>query len=161
MRKIILSGGIDEESFKDFCEQMGELEEGPAGVIDIDLCSGGGDAYTALGFCARIRTSSCATRVVVYGSCQSAAVLILAAGTKRYMTKESWVMVHEDQAVPEGATSLIEVESKQLRAMEDQWSKLLAEYTKTSAKKWAKLHKETTYLTPEQCLKLGLIDGVV
>ena len=161
MRKFTLSAGVDEEVFGSFCEAMDEFESEGNKPIELELCSGGGDAYIALAFAARIRRSMCPVHITVYGSCQSAAVLILASGTKRYMTKESWVMVHQDHGEISENVTLIEVETKHLRAMEDQWAKLLAGLTTTSAKKWAKLHKETTYLTPEQCVKLGLVDGVI
>ena len=161
MRKIRLSGGVDEESFGAFCEALDAFEAESSQPVEFELCSGGGDAYIALAFAARMRTSPCQITVTVYGACQSAAVLILAAGNKRAMTKESWVMVHEDHGEISDKVTLMEVETHHLRAMEDQWAKLLAELTKASAKKWAKLHKETTYLTPEQCVKLGLADEIV
>ena len=161
MRKIKIVGSIDEASFKAFCEEMDTLERS-GGVIDIELSSGGGNAYDALAFASRIRRSPHHIRITAFGLVASAAVMILAVGDHRMMTREAWVMVHEDTAKPKGQVTYLEREVEHLRRMEAQWCTLLARCTKgTSADYWASIHKETTYLCAGECKDLGLIDEVV
>jgi len=168
MRKIIISGEISEDSFKEFCEQMDVLEEEVKGLhktkdIEIELNSAGGSALDAIAFLGRIRRSTCDVNVTVYGFCGSAAVLVLAACDLRRMTKESWVMVHEDMGSYKNIkTSDLEAQARTARLLEDQWSQLLEELTGTKKETWLYLHENgDTYLTPEECLKLGLIQEIV
>lgn len=163
-RKIQIIGDIDEEAYKSFVERMDECDEMLYGEeIFIELSSHGGDAMMALAFYDRIRSSKSEITIIGFGTVASAAVLILAAGDKRYLGQSAWVMVHEDQvSVDESArTSQLEHVAKSSRRLEDQWNKLLSSRTKVSADVWADLHKQERYLDAEDCKKLGLIDGVL
>lgn len=160
-RHINLISEISDLTFIAFKDELRQLESESDKPIYIDLSSEGGDAYAALSFAALLRMSKCDTIITGYGLIASAAVLVLASGTKRRMTKESWVMVHEDSGRVKGELKLMEVEVKHMREMETQWCKLLADVTTTSFELWTKLHKRTTYLGAKQCLDLGLIDEVV
>lgn len=161
-RRLQIGPDIDEESFKEFSAALYQLEtDDPKKPVVIELNSPGGDAYSALAFASRLRLSPCETTVVVYGLAASAAVLILAYGKKRYMTKESWVMVHEDSGKLTGNVVELERESVQMRRLEVQWANLLADRTKLHEEDWELLHKRTTYMTPEACLKAGLVDKII
>ena len=160
---IYITGDIDDLKFRDFCDAMFDSEKSSAKVIDIILHSYGGDAFSALAFHDRIKNSNKDVRVTVYGSCMSAAVLILAAGDIRRMTSNSWVMVHEDGVAklkPQDVTAL-ERYAKHYRRVEDQWDDLLEQNTGTPASTWKVLHKAETYLLAEECLELGLITEII
>lgn len=160
---IQIIGTIDEEAYKEFSLTLAEIEAvaKKGTIITIEINSGGGGTYDALAFAAKIRRCSIPIHVVAYGLVASAAVLILAAGHKRYMTKEAWAMVHEDSAKLKGNVVDLEREAGHLRRMEDQWADLLAEVTATDAEFWKQLHKKTTYLSASECLNLGLVDEVI
>lgn len=160
-RTIHLIGAITDETFDVFCRQMTELEGVNGDDITIVLSSPGGEAYAALAFSARIRRSTCFTNIRAYGLVASAAVLVLAAGTHRFMSHEAWLMVHEDQLEGLGG-SVTEVRkaSEVFDRLEDQWAVLLARRSKTKAEVWRRLHKETNYLTAKECKKLGIIDYI-
>lgn len=159
-RLIRIIGMIDENSFKEFSEQLYELEKTNK-PIHIELSSGGGVAYDALAFRGRIGSSPCVIKITAYGLVASAAVLILASGDVRYMAKEAWVMVHEDSDKIRGKVVDLERETKHLRRMEDQWNLLLERSTGTDWKVWERLHKDNTYLCAAECLKLGLVDKLI
>jgi ATP-dependent Clp protease protease subunit len=161
MSKIKIIGAIDEDAYTEFCNKLDDLETGGVKVITVELNSGGGTAYDALAIAGRMRTSKCKFTVTGYGLIASAAVLILAAGDVRVMTKEAWVMVHEDSGRIKGNIVTMELEALHFRRLENQWAGLLAERTLTKAEVWTKLHKETTYLSAEECLALGLVDKVI
>jgi len=165
VHKIFVIGDINEESYREFSEKLTEIEQlntKKSYDVLVELNSGGGSALDALAFCSRIRTSSCKINVVVHGFCGSAAVLVLAAGHRRSMAKEAWLMVHEDSLNKfSGNTSEIEKQAKRLRVLEDQWCALLYELTGTSKEIWAELHKKDLYLTPEQCQRYGIVDEII
>jgi len=167
MRKIILSGDINEESFAEFCEQMDELENVPSGAktddIELVLNSTGGNALDAVAFMSRMRLSPCDVNVTVFGLAGSAAVLILASGDYRRMTQESWVMVHEDSASYRAVTtSQLEKEAIMARKFEDQWDEIMERVSGTKKDVWKELHRNgDLYLTPKECVSLGICDEVV
>lgn len=161
-RKIYITGPIDEASYLAFSKRLTVLEEqDEIEPIEIELYSFGGEAYSALAFAARMRNSRCHLVVRAHGLVASAAVIILAAGKHREMTKEAWVMVHEDAGEHEGSVTMLEGLAVHARRLELQWNQLLEELTGTTAKKWMDLHAATTYLNAKQCLRLGLIDRIV
>ncbi len=157
---IRISEELSMESFKLFSKKLAKIEDSEDRII-IELASPGGDSYAALAYSARMRRSPLLIIVEAYGEVASAAVLVLASGDKRKMTSEAWVMVHENAGPLEGTVVQLEKETHQLRRLEQQWAELLAERTNTLAEVWTALHKDTTYLNAEQCLKLGLIDEVI
>ena len=148
------------ETFKDFSKKLDKASQDSEEVL-IELSSPGGDSYAALAYASAIRKYSYDLTVEAYGLVASAAVLVLAAGGIRLMNKESWVMVHENSGTLEGNVLELEREAGQLRRLEVQWAEILASVTKTKAEVWTALHKETTYLSAEQCLALGLIDRII
>lgn len=159
-RKISIIGDIDWESFSDFNDELTELESIKK-PVDVMLASYGGDVHAALAFVARMRLSPCDVHITVYGYAASAATLILAAGDWRRMTKESWVMVHEDSGRLKGDVSYLKREAAQLGRLEDQWNRLMFEFTGIEESYWEKLNGMTSYLTPRECLDLSLIDEVI
>lgn len=162
VRKIYVTGEINEEAYKAFTKRLSALErQDPTLPIEIELNSGGGTTYDALAMASRMRLSPCELNVTAMGYVASAAVIILAYGDYRKISSECWVMVHEDQDTHEGKTSEVEIESAHMRRMELQWCELLAEVTGTLAAQWAALHKKTTYLNAQECIRLGLVEAVV
>lgn len=160
--RLQIIGEIDSDAYERFSEQLYILEcQSPRPKVVIELNSHGGEAVIALAFAARMRLSRCHLTVVVYGEASSAAVLILAQGNDRLMTKEAWCMVHEDSGKISGNVVEMERESLQYRRLENQWAELLEANTGTKASVWTKLHKDTTYLTPQECLELGLITRII
>src|ERR1700689_1338302 len=164
--RIAVIGEIDTEAYLKFSDELAEIEnecKGKEGnsYVELELSSEGGNAELALAFSGRMRNSTVAIYVKTYGLVASAAVLILASGDKRYMSKESWVMVHEEGLELEGDVSGIEKQVKHYRRLEDQWSYLLANMTSASIEKWNELHKAETYLNAKQCLELGLVDKII
>lgn len=165
IRRLCIYGDIDTEAFGKFSRQLCKLERTCKlnTIIDISLVSDGGSAYAALAFYDRIMCSSMKIHVNASGLVASAATLILAAGVVRRMTKNSWVMVHEDttDVTKTMMVSQAEAALEHNREMETQWNKLLEERTGTSAEIWDELNKAETYMTAEDCMKLGLIQEIL
>lgn len=160
-RRLYIIGDIDEEMYLNFTTQLAELEINANKSVTIELSSGGGSAFDALAFYSRIRNSPCEIIVEAYGLVASAAVLILAAGDRRIMMGEAWVMVHEDSTKFNGKVTDIEKTAKNMRQFEDQWDYLLSHRTNLSKEQWSVFHKEgDLYLSPNNCCVYGLVDEV-
>jgi ATP-dependent protease ClpP protease subunit len=161
MKKVYVTGDIDEDAFRLFCEDMDEAESSTPREINVIICSYGGSAEVGLAFYSRLRCSSASITTTVYGPCFSAATLILAAGAERRMAKESWAMLHEDStSLKNASVQAIEKEGKQLRRFEDQWNKILSERLNIPLTLLEHMHREETYLTAQQCLDINLATEV-
>ena len=160
-RRLQVIGEINDEAYRKFSKKLYRLECDDAAPIIVELSSHGGDPISALAFAARIRLSPRKIVTIVYGQAASAAVVILASGHERLMTKEAWIMVHEDSSELNGEVKDLEREAAQLRAAEFQWNEILASRSKVSAEEWATYHSETTYFTAAEALKLGLVDRII
>lgn len=161
MNKIITCGDIDSDSYRRFSEELAEFEDDPNMPVHLELNSGGGSAMDAIAFAERMRLSECSIHVRVVGLAGSAAVLILAAGDHREITQNSWVFVHEESDEIAGTISQLENQAASYRRHENQWSNLMESMTTANKETWDKLHKAETYLNPNECLELGLIDKIV
>ena len=160
-RIIRLVGEINEQMYLTLSKRLATFEaESTTKLIDIELSSGGGSTVDALAIVGRMRASNVVLRVTAYGTCQSAAVLILAAGDYRRISSECWVMVHEESSKLSGSTSEIANASRHMDREEQHWNDLLAQYTQTPSEAWAKLARETTYLDAKQAFQLGLADEI-
>ena len=163
MNRIYIVGEINEESFQQLSQELDRLENNKkVQRVEIILNSSGGAALDALAFYDRIRQSNLRITMTVYGACFSAAVLVLAAGDYRKMSKNAWVMVHEDSSTYKNInTSDLEKAAKISREFEDQWCRLLMEATGTTVNEWKTLHENESYLTPEECKAMNLIQEII
>lgn len=158
---IHVTGEISIESFTSFSKKLHKAVSQDVSNINIVLSSHGGDALAALAFYDLMKRTDVSISVYATGIVASAAVLVLAAGKRRFMTPNAWVMVHEESIENlSGNVVAIEKEARQLRALENQWARLLAANSVATAEQWTELHKNETYLTAEQCLAYGLIQEI-
>lgn len=162
-RKVNIIGDIDESTYAKFVEELDGLNEiQEDDDLTIELSSHGGDAMVALAFHDRIRQIKGDVTIHGFGIIASAAVIILAAGDRRIMSKNSWAMVHEDTVPTEedARVSSVERSAATSRRLEKQWNALLAARTSTTAQEWEYLHMNESHLDAKTCLKLGLIDEI-
>lgn len=158
--KLYIIGDIDYAAYEKFTEELAALEAVGEDVW-IELCSDGGDSSVALAFYDRIRASPANINIVGFGAILSAASLIFAAGARRIMAPNAWLMVHEDG--PPEYNSLQEAtrDIKHLQRVEDQFAELMAKNSNTSIRKWKELTKKETYLSAEECVSLGIADEIL
>ena len=162
-RTVYVSGEITEDSFVEFRKKiMNRLNENKK-PIEVILTSEGGDAYAALAYYDFITSVDVDIHIRATGLVASAAVIILAAGDVRRMTRSAWVMCHEDQPEFEenARVKQLERDIAHSRRMEDQWNMLLAFESVIDAKEWARIHETETYLSADECLNIGLIDEIL
>ena len=162
---IYIAGEINEEAFVSFSKKLAYQERAAKSnkTVNVMLMSSGGDADVALAFLDRMESSHLEICVTATGYVASAAIMILAAGDKRRMTKSSWAMVHEEaiEGLDGDKVSSLENTIRAFRRKEDHWSAILGRLTTTNMSRWEELHKKETYLSPEECLALGLIEEIV
>jgi len=162
MRKIYITGSIDDAAYIKFSEDLDKLiEEHSTKNIHIDLCSEGGHPISGLAIAGKMRASSATFTVTVYGQASSAASLILACGDVRRMSRFAWVLLHSSSGKLKGDAQTLLAAAQHWQREEFHWTNLMAAHTTTSSSAWTALEKKTTYLDAEQALALGLIDEVL
>ena len=129
--------------------------------IDIDLTSPGGDVYGMLGAIDVIRQAPVPLNITGRGMIMSAASLILMAGTgQRALEPHSTVMVHSIRSWLEGSSQDIHTEAAHLQKLQSIVYNLFAEFSNKQKKYWSNKSNVDWYLTPQECLKLGMIDRI-
>ena len=160
-RKLYINGEISNESFLLFSKKLSRLEVlFPGQAIQVEITSDGGDSEAGLAFFDRIRNSPSPIVTVAYGLVASAASLVFAAGHKRFMAPNAWLMVHEETPKLCSTVSAMEKDLKHFRVIEDQYSTLMASVSTTDKHQWDRLNMNETYISAEECLKLGIADGI-
>lgn len=165
-KKLYITDEVNVDMYVALSREMNKAYADDVKSITLVINSPGGDAYSALAIYDLIQSykeHDIKFNTLGTGVVASAATLILAVGDKRALTKNAWVMVHEDvtEASRNDRVSTVERKAKHARQLENQWNKLLAKHTKLDAFKWESLNVPETYLTPEECLEYGLVDEVI
>jgi ATP-dependent protease ClpP protease subunit len=130
--------------------------------ITVKVSSYGGDVYGMFSTIDVINNAPVKINTLGAGPVMSAAAFILAAGTgKRYVTKNTIVMIHMMSSWFGGTTSDIVAEVKHIQDLQSRLYGLLEQHSKKPASFWSSNSKTNLYLPAEKCIEFGLADEVV
>ena len=122
----------------------------------------GGDLITTLGIIDYLNSVDRPVNTICRGGAMSAAALILTCGAgKRYMSPNSTVMFHEGSMMEMGRVTDVKNSIKWSEVLLDKVYQLLADKTKEDIDFWKKTLQADTYLTAEECIKLGVVDEII
>ena len=163
-RVIYYSGPIDiytPEFINHRIDVICDITNNYKSSIDLDITSPGGCVYGMLGTIDIIRQAPVDINILGRGMIMSAASLILMSGTgSRSLEPNSTVMVHNIRSWLEGSSNDIQVESNHLQKLQSIVHSLFEEYSNKPKKFWSGKANTDWYLTPKECLKLGMIDKI-
>lgn len=160
-RTIFLTGEINAETYTQVQLALSFLQLSPE-PITIQLNSGGGSVFNAIGIVGLMRASPNSICVDAFGLVASAATLILAAGDIRRMSEFCWGMVHCAQYGAGGRHPEVKAAAAQGEREEKQWATWMEKFSKMPAKFWLGAGLNTDlWLTPSECKKYGIIDKVI
>lgn len=129
--------------------------------IHLYINSGGGDLLSAFGLYDSIKSSKIPIFTYVQGYCASAATFLLLAGKKKYMSKNSYIMIHELSTLFIGKHSDLEVEFTNSYNLMKKIKQIYNEETKISPDIIEDILKKDLILDSEKCLEYGLIDEII
>ncbi len=99
---------------------------------------------------------------VAIGMAASMGAVLLQAGSKRYVTPSTWVMIHEISGEVEGKYSEIIDITKWQKKIQDQLLNILAERSKLSKRqimnKWS--GQKDWWMTAQEAVDLGFVDAI-
>lgn len=130
--------------------------------VTLVISTYGGEAYAMFGMVDLIRTSEFKIDTTVIGSAFSAGAWILAAGTgKRRAHEHSHIMVHQLRGDVGGTMQEIDQTTQHHKGMQQKSEDLLARFSHKDKRYWQRVCKKEFYMTPDQALKLGIIDEII
>tara|TARA_B100000029_G_scaffold328282_1_gene320603 strand:+ start:7089 stop:7688 length:600 start_codon:yes stop_codon:yes gene_type:complete len=169
--KIYFYAGVNRESAAEVNKKIDELQGknlNIAHTLDIDyppinifINSGGGGVTSGLSIMDTILRCKVPVHTYVDGFCASAATFISVVGTKRYMSKNSYMLIHQLSSQLWGKYSEIEDEKKNLDLMMTTIKNIYRDYTKVPTKKLDEILKHDLMWDANTCLKYGMIDEIV
>jgi ATP-dependent protease ClpP protease subunit len=107
--------------------------------------------------------SRCKVPVYTYvdGFCASAATFLSIVGVKRYISKNSYMLIHQLSSNLWGKYSEIEDEKKNLDLMMETIRNVYTEYTKVPIEELDEILKHDLMWDAKTCLKYNLVDRIV
>jgi|TARA_Y100000034_G_scaffold47441_1_gene58410 ATP-dependent Clp endopeptidase proteolytic subunit ClpP len=134
------------------------LKENPP--IHLHIYSPGGDIFAGLSICDVI--SKCRTDVYTYieGSAASAATMISCCGKKRFITQNSFMLIHQPQIMWAGKHDEFIDEIENQKLIYSTVKKIYLDRTKMDADQLDEMLKHELWLSSEKCLELGLVDEI-
>ena len=97
----------------------------------------------------------------VDGFSASAATFISVVGGRRFMSRNSYMLIHQLSSSLWGKYSEIEDEKKNLDLMMETIKNVYKEYTKVPMKKLDEILKHDLLWDANTCLKYGLVDEII
>lgn len=131
-------------------------------VINLLICSPGGEIPPAMTLISVIEASEIPVRTIFMGECGSAALIIGMSAPQRVITPYSSILSHQFWSGLDGSYSNIEATMKEFNNYHEKLVRFYIEKTGLDRKKISKyLLKDTdTWLRPEEAVKFNLADIV-
>ncbi len=156
---ILLSGDVDEAMWIAFAKQISRVR--PTQPIIVNITSDGGDWYYGIAIYDWLKLHPSEVTIRVWGAAMSMATVILQAGDNRLIAPSAELMIHNVHGGKDGSIQDIEEEVSNLNRLRDKMYEIYAEKSGKSVAFWRKKCQKDYYLTAEEALKLGLVDGII
>ena len=166
-RIIFLSEDVNQTTASLIIAQMLFLEsEDPEKEISFYINSPGGSVTDGLGIVDTMNYIRCPVTTICIGMAASMGAVLLASGTKgkRFATPNAEILIHQPliggQGIS-GQTTEIKIQADQMVKTRQRLNKILSEATGQSLEQVEIDTERDHYMTVEEALKYGLIDGIM
>ena len=169
--KIYYYAGVNRDSAAELNKKIGEIESKSLTLgynLDIDpptlkllINSGGGSITAGISSMDTILRTKVPVHTYVDGFCASAATFLSVVGEKRFMSRNSYMLIHQLSTNFWGKYSEFEDEKQNLDLMMTTIKNVYREYTEVPMKKIDEILKHDLMWDAETCKSLGLVDEIV
>ena len=169
--KIYYYAGVNRESAAELNKKLGEIESKSlnlSNTLDIQappikllINSGGGSITAGISCMDTILRSKVPVHTYVDGFAASAATFITVVGNKRFMSRNSYMLIHQLSSNFWGTYANFEDEKKNLDLMMKTIKKVYKEHTNVPMKDLNNVLKHDLLWDAQECLHFGLIDEIV
>ncbi len=163
-QKVFLTGEINEDTSESVIAQLLYLESKDfEGDIQIYIDSPGGMVTAGLAIYDTMQCIKCSIQTICLGQAASMAAVLLAAGArgKRYAFPNARVMIHQPLGGAQGQASDIEIQAKEMARVKKHLNEILVYHTGQPMEVIEKDTDRDFFLSAEEAVGYGLIDGVM
>jgi len=170
--KIYYYANVSRDSASELNKKIGEIESKGLtlrNTLDLDqpptirifINSGGGSVTAGISSMDTILRTKVPVHTYVDGFAASAATFLSVVGNYRFMSRNSYMLIHQLSSTFWGTYSNFEDEKKNLDLMMTTIKNVYKKYTKVPMKKLDEILKHDLLWDAETCLKYGLIDEII
>jgi len=165
-RRIFLSSPVTDQSAKDIIRKLWYLEFlDPGKPILLVINSPGGSVDSGFAIWDQIQmiTSPVTTLVTGLAASMGSVLSLAAAPGKRYATPSARIMIHQPliSGVIQGQATDLEIQAKEIIKTRNQIIDLYAKATGKDPKLLEKTIDRDTWMTANEAIDFGLLDGIV
>ena len=166
-RIIFLAEDVNQTSASLVVAQLLFLEsEDPDKEINLYINSPGGSITDGMAIVDTINYIKCPVSTICVGMAASMGAVLLASGAKgrRFATPNAEILIHQPLIAGgglSGQTTEIKIHADHMVRTREKLNKLLSERTGQSLETIEKDTERDNYMTAEEALKYGLIDGIL
>jgi ATP-dependent Clp protease protease subunit len=165
-RIVFLQGEVNDMSANLLIAEMLFLEgENPKDPIIMYINSPGGSVTAGLAIKNTMDYVKCPVHTIGMGMCASMGAFLLASGEKgnRLVLPDTTVMIHQVLGGYQGQCTDMQIHAKYAQSLKDKLTNYLVSYTngKVSKEEMYAACERDNFLTAEEALDMGLIDGIV
>jgi ATP-dependent Clp protease protease subunit len=137
--------------------------EDPDKEIQMFINSPGGQIYAGLGIYDTMQQVNAPISTVAVGFTASFGTVLLTAGTpgRRYALPNATIHLHQPLGGAQGQASDIEIQAKEILRLRERLNHILSSHTGQKVEKIAEDTDRDIFLTADQAVAYGLIDGVL
>jgi ATP-dependent Clp protease protease subunit len=129
--------------------------------IKLRINSYGGSLFAGLAILDSIRGLQSDVHTYIDGAAASAATIISVAGAKRYIGKNSMMLIHQLSTGNYGKYSELEDDMENNRRLMKSIKDIYKQYTKVPMKQIDEILKHDLWFDASKCLELGLVDAII
>ena len=169
--KIYFYAGVNRDACSELNKKISELEtkaitlsnnlDVDAPPIKIFINSGGGSIVSGVSSMDTILRCKVPVWTYVDGFAASAATFMSVVGSHRFMSRNSYMLVHQLSTSFWGTYANFEDEKQNVDLMMKSIKSVYEEYTKIPMKKLDEILKHDLMWDAETCLKYGMIDEII
>jgi ATP-dependent Clp endopeptidase proteolytic subunit ClpP len=128
--------------------------------IKLHIQSDGGEVFSAFSAVDTIKNCKVPVHTYIEGCAASAATIISVAGHKRFITRNSHMLIHQISSGFWGKMNEIEDEMKNLTLITKYVMNIYKNNTTLTIKQMKEIFKKDLWMPAEECLKMGLVDEI-
>jgi ATP-dependent Clp protease protease subunit len=163
-RIVFLGQEVDDQVANLIISQMLYLEAlDPESDISLYINSPGGLAYGGMAIYDVIQHVRPDVSTICVGMGMSAAAMVLCGGApgKRFALPSSRIMIHQGSAGTRGAPSDMEIQLREVLALTRRMAEIIAHHSGKSVDEVERDIDRDKFMTPDEALHYGLIDGII
>jgi ATP-dependent Clp protease protease subunit len=140
-------------------KQMGMLQPPP---VKLFVQSNGGSVLDTLYLCDMIESNEVPVHTIVLGYAASCGSILAVCGDKRYMTRKSVMLIHQlRNTLGFKKKAELDDEMKNMEVFTELIEQIYLDHSKMDILTLRELLGTDRWLTAQQCLDFGLIDGII